>query len=199
MGTSSEENYGVRSLEETIEEVETPDEKNASEQGDNHGIYGARRRFTIRPRVYESREHSSDSLGQDSILSSTASSPPRFPKLRPRRGSGSAPMTPISYTSPTMESSMPGSPKSMSSRSLLHSDEDSADDGASQAIVSSGDEDGESPPRSQGQAPQLIMPSLMMPIRRPFTERGKALGRLKVLLAGGSGKSTGESGYWDDC
>ncbi|KAI1805799.1 Septin-domain-containing protein [Daldinia bambusicola] len=36
-------------------------------------------------------------------------------------------------------------------------------------------------------APQLVMPSIKMPSRRPFTETGKNLGRLKVLFAGDSG------------
>lgn len=35
---------------------------------------------------------------------------------------------------------------------------------------------------------QLEMPSLNMPDRRPFTEDGKRIGRLKVLLAGDSGR-----------
>ncbi|KAI3337629.1 hypothetical protein HD806DRAFT_477225 [Xylariaceae sp. AK1471] len=38
-----------------------------------------------------------------------------------------------------------------------------------------------------GSAPQLIMPSIQMPSRRPFTETGKNFGRLKILLAGHSG------------
>ncbi|KAI8966234.1 hypothetical protein F5Y11DRAFT_309791 [Daldinia sp. FL1419] len=38
-----------------------------------------------------------------------------------------------------------------------------------------------------GSAPQLVMPSIKMPSRRPFTETGKNLGRLKVLFAGDSG------------
>lgn len=38
-----------------------------------------------------------------------------------------------------------------------------------------------------GSAPQLIMPSIKMPSRRPFTDTGKAMGRLKVLIAGDSG------------
>ncbi|KAI1648554.1 Septin-domain-containing protein [Daldinia loculata] len=38
-----------------------------------------------------------------------------------------------------------------------------------------------------GSAPQLVMPSIKMPSRRPFTEIGKNLGRLKVLFAGDSG------------
>lgn len=35
-------------------------------------------------------------------------------------------------------------------------------------------------------APQLVMPSLKMPSRRPFTENGKNMGRLKILVAGDS-------------
>ncbi|KAJ8127985.1 hypothetical protein O1611_g5653 [Lasiodiplodia mahajangana] len=38
-----------------------------------------------------------------------------------------------------------------------------------------------------GSAPQLVMPSINMPSRRPFTETGRNLGRLKILLAGNSG------------
>lgn len=38
-----------------------------------------------------------------------------------------------------------------------------------------------------GSAPQLIMPSIKMPSRRPFTDQGKSMGRLKVLIAGDSG------------
>jgi hypothetical protein len=38
-----------------------------------------------------------------------------------------------------------------------------------------------------GSAPQLVMPSIQMPSRRPFTETGKSMGRLKILLAGDSG------------
>ena len=38
-------------------------------------------------------------------------------------------------------------------------------------------------------AQQLIMPSLNVPRRRPFTEAGKALGKLKILVAGQNGMS----------
>lgn len=38
-------------------------------------------------------------------------------------------------------------------------------------------------------APQLIMPEITIPSRRPFTTRGKNIGRLKVLIAGDSGVS----------
>lgn len=38
-------------------------------------------------------------------------------------------------------------------------------------------------------APQLIMPSLAVPQRRPFSEAGKSVGKLKILVAGQSGKT----------
>jgi hypothetical protein len=40
--------------------------------------------------------------------------------------------------------------------------------------------------------PQLVMPSIAVPARRPFTERGKRMGRLKVMVVGpdGAGKTS---------
>ena len=72
------------------------------------------------------------------------------------------------------------------SRSLRPSEADSIDDAASQAIMSD-EEDGIEPPSTQDSVPQLIMPSIQMPSRRPFTENGKRIGRLKVLVAGAPG------------
>ncbi|KAL2159557.1 hypothetical protein VTH06DRAFT_2126, partial [Thermothelomyces fergusii] len=52
-----------------------------------------------------------------------------------------------------------------------------------------GDTSCEIPPSmaDSGSAPQLVMPSIKMPSRRPFTDDGKRMGRLKVLVAGDSG------------
>jgi hypothetical protein len=38
--------------------------------------------------------------------------------------------------------------------------------------------------------PQLVMPSIQMPSRRPFTTKGKAMGKLKIMVAGESGTYT---------
>jgi hypothetical protein len=89
--------------------------------------------------------------------------------------------------------SLPNSPKSISSRSIQKSDDEHISDGASsQAIASSeeGEEDGEAEPSAlvQDSQPELIMPSIKMPSRRPFTERGQRLGRFKILVAGRKGK-----------
>jgi len=100
----------------------------------------------------------------------------------------SRPFTPLSFGSPA-PASIIGSPYSRRT-----SDAGSyTDDVASQAIISSGDEDREvtSDLVESGSAPQLVMPTMKMPSRRPFTERGKNMGRLKVLIAGDSGMLRG--------
>ncbi len=98
------------------------------------------------------------------------------------------PLTPLLIPSDT--SSLPSSPKSASTRSLRPSEAGStAEDSGSQALQSSGDDEPEPEPFLQlGEAaPQLIMPSIKMPSRRPFTERGKHIGNFKILIAGNKG------------
>ncbi|KAF4554235.1 Hypothetical protein D9617_5g071120 [Elsinoe fawcettii] len=84
-------------------------------------------------------------------------------------------------------------PGSGSPRSVRLSDDDaiSFDDSASQAILSSsGDEDDEErqlenrPAISSPPGPQLVMPSLLLPARRKFSDRGKQLGRLRMMVTG---------------
>ncbi len=104
-----------------------------------------------------------------------------------RRTSPSASESMMSQVSPLQGLSLPSSPKSTSTHSSRPLDEESMDEATSQAIVSSEEEDEYSISGLQDSAPQLIMPSIQMPSRRPFTERGKATGRLKILIAGDSG------------
>lgn len=87
------------------------------------------------------------------------------------------PMTPYS----PLLGSTPGSPISRRGSES----EFMTDDAASQAIMSSGEEEDEHVPQ---EASQLVMPSLSLPSRRPFTEKGRHLGRLKILIAGDSGR-----------
>lgn len=101
----------------------------------------------------------------------------------------SAPLTPSLL--PSRHTSAPSSPKSTSTRSLRKSDEGSlSDDTGSQAIVSSGEEEPEISSPMADSAPQLIMPSIRMPSRRPFTQRGKGIGRMKILVAGNQGETS---------
>ena len=123
--------------------------------------------------------------GSEQAPSPTLSSPPKC--LR-RSSPPSVPesLASLSQASQELSSSLPSSPKSMSNRSYRHSDEESMDEN-SQAIVSSEDEV-ELSQEIRDSAPQLIMPSIKMPSRRPFTDRGKQIGRLKVMIVGDSGQ-----------
>lgn len=141
-------------------------------QGEHALAEIARRRSTITgPRQRSGRR---SSVGDD-----IASSPPQ----------DHAPLSPLLL--PSRNTSTPSSPKSTSTRSLRKSDDESMDDETgSQAIASSGEEEPEAPSAMLDSAPQLIMPSIKMPSRRPFTQRGKNIGRLKILVAGNRGKTT---------
>lgn len=120
-----------------------------------------------------------------------------------RRGSAassinlnSQPLTPLRL-SPQPESAMPSSPRSGSPKSFRLSDEEGsvADETGSQALQSSNDEDDDNAYVEKGKdsaMPQLVMPSIAMPTRRPFTEKGRRMGRVKVMVVGYSsiGKSS---------
>ena len=118
-----------------------------------------------------------------------------------RRGSAassinlnSQPLPPLKM-SPQPESGMPSTPRSGSLKSFRLSDEEGSaaeDETGSQAVQSSsGDEEKEddaaTDPSRQSAMPQLVMPSIAMPARRPFTDRGKRTGRLKVMVVGYNG------------
>lgn len=120
-----------------------------------------------------------------------------------RRGSASSsinlnsqPLTPLRL-SPQPESAMPSTPRSGSPKSFRLSDEECsvADETGSQALQSSnGEEDDDviTEESKDGSMPQLVMPSIAMPTRRPFTEKGKQMGRLKIMVVGynGTGKTS---------
>ncbi|KAI1948650.1 hypothetical protein LOZ39_002585 [Ophidiomyces ophidiicola] len=100
----------------------------------------------------------------------------------------SLPLTPLIPGSPVALGSLNGSPESISTRSFRRSDDISiSDETSSRALESSDDEALEGRSFLQSSAPQLVMPSIRMPSRRPFTDRGKSLGRLKVMVAGSTG------------
>ena len=100
----------------------------------------------------------------------------------------SRPSTPLTSDEP---SSLPSSPRSCSNQSVRPVDDISITDDINYQMVASGGEE-EKPDElalsGSSSASQLIMPSIKMPTRRPFTERGRAMGRLKVLFAGASGR-----------
>lgn len=111
-------------------------------------------------------------------------------------------LTPLLLRSPqrgsSADSEVPSTPKSVSLRSLRLSDDDySVDEATSQVLTSSGEDEDEEEMQEEnllpndavtsGSAPQLVMPSIRIPSRRPFTERGKGIGKLKIMVAGAKG------------
>jgi hypothetical protein len=185
----SDSAYGVQSLQSTIYEPASlyKDKKAEDSLEDDGDSQSGRRRSTLKsqPKLL-TRDLSRGSVEHHSIH--TGDSSPRQPGQEgPSPPSMSHSLASLSLDSQAPLSSLPSSPKSTSNRSLRPSDEESMDDGGSQAIASSEDDDAEPQSEIQDSAPQLIMPSIKMPSRRPFTERGKSMGRLKVLIAGDSG------------
>jgi hypothetical protein len=189
--------YGVQSLEDSLREA-FPD-KSVTE-GDDGLLKRKRRKASWASIVDDKASHASasDDKANHSEDSTRHSSPQDINTNHPRRSSRAAtisqPLTPLQLESPFPHSAMPSTPKSGSFRSLRLSDEEESNcDNTSQAITSGGEEDEEdSEGRGEmgigGVAPELVMPSLSMPSRRPFTARGKSMGRLKVCVAGSNGK-----------
>lgn len=180
--------FGVESLQETVYGGEPGDGKD-NDDSDSHETSKreSRRRSTLKP-VARDQEHSPE--GNEIVSpSQTKEALPSHSNLR----HASPPSASESFTSLLQRSqlqslSLPDSPKSGSTRSFRPSDEESIDDTASQAIVSSGEDENDYSSEVQDSSPQLIMPSIKMPSRRPFTDRGKGMGRLKIMIAGDSGK-----------
>ena len=197
----SDSTFGVRSLQETIHQVSPQTTTQGEEEEDNDGLgngHEARRRSTLRTRPkIRTRDSSRGSVEQAPVNTGNSSpyNPSQADHLTPSMSQSFA-----SLSSQAPLSSMSSSPKSFSNRSFRPSDDDSMD-GCSQAIASSEDDDVEPPSQSsiQDSAPELIMPSIKMPSRRPFTERGKSLGKLKVLIAGDTGMLRGLAEGPIDC
>lgn len=175
--------FGVRSIAETTDDSGV---RQGSADSTGHGSdedHG-RRRSTLRPwpklRNFSSEEAT---YAKDNGNESPPFSLPRLSSTLPSVSS-------LSQDSRGANHSLPSSPKSTSSRSGRHADEDSSIDGGSQAIASSEDEaDTNKSAEVADNAPQLIMPRIQMPSRRPFTERGRSMGRVKILIAGDTGSS----------
>ncbi|TQS35134.1 hypothetical protein Golomagni_04455 [Golovinomyces magnicellulatus] len=99
-----------------------------------------------------------------------------------RQNATSRPFTPLSSQSPIPASSLSSPDSRIISDTGYFTDEI-----ASQDIQSNRLEEHEIGLKDSGSTPQFVMPSIKMPSRRPFTEKGRNLGRLKILIAGDSG------------
>lgn len=179
---SKSSTYGVESLENTISSL-AQDSDDSEEK-----VRQARHNWkkNLGQRMSRKSEEDLADSASPSLRSTSDDSRNASPSHQRRSSQAtiSRPFTPLSFASAGPASIM------SSPRSRRHSDAGSdMDDIASQAIVSSGEEDRDmgSELIDSGNAPQLVMPSIKMPSRRPFTEKGKNMGRLKVLIAGDSG------------
>ncbi|KAG9240030.1 Septin-domain-containing protein [Calycina marina] len=168
--------YSLESLENTISSL-SPDSDDGEEK-----VRKARKNWKRNLAVVSGRtteEAILDSASPSNDMSRNAS--PSFQR-RLSQVTISRPFTPLSYTSPGPLSALSG----LDSR--WNSDAGSeVDENASQAVISSSEEEQTtSELMDSGSVPQLVMPSIKMPSRRPFTEKGKYMGKLKVLIAGDS-------------
>jgi hypothetical protein len=121
---------------------------------------------------------------------SSKTSSPRLLRKKTSSNNVSHPPTPLDVDSPSLAppSAMPSTPRSLSLQSLKLSDDEAAlEETGSQTVASSGTEEGGTVLDESSSFPQLVMPSIQMPSRRPFTAKGKAMGKLKVLVAGDAG------------
>ncbi|KAI3397016.1 hypothetical protein diail_11343 [Diaporthe ilicicola] len=105
--------------------------------------------------------------------------------IAPGRLNLSGPTSNLSQPITPLMLATPGSPSAISDTMSASFSEDIA----SQALSMSQDLEpmDASEMMDSGSAPQLVMPSIKMPSRRPFTDGGRRMGRLKVLVAGDSG------------
>ncbi|KAG8526801.1 uncharacterized protein KY384_008230 [Bacidia gigantensis] len=184
--------YGVQSLQDATRET-SPDMSDQRHPVDYDGpgsksdvVEGHSMLSTLKP---QAKSRQSSVVSQDTSQepsAETGNSSPSHPHLQLHTSSLAPSLTSLSLDSQAPLSSLASSPKTDSSRSLRPSDED-LDEGGSQAIASSSEDEALRVADLQDSAPQLIMPSIKMPSRRPFTDRGLAMGRLKILLAGNSG------------
>jgi hypothetical protein len=188
LGKQRDSTYGVQSLADTLEAAFGPESSTASKRtGSSSSIRRAEKNTS------RSESHSS-STGAARLLESFKPTPVRKPKRNVASHGSATPFTPlhIDAHSPLPTSDLSSTPSAISLQSLKLSDEDSpVDESASQAVMSSGEEDDEEETNTQhgasGSFPQLVMPSIQMPSRRPFTTNGKAMGKLKVMVAGEAG------------
>ena len=178
--------FGVQSLADTLEAAFGP-QRGASEAKAD-GVTSTKDRGKSASR---SLSHGSSS-GLMRPLETSRSSPIRRLKRKSSSHASSIPfpLHKVDAASSIPPSAMPSTPTSASLHSLKLSDEESAlDEVASQAIVSSDDEEQDVGTQRgpSGSFPQLVMPRIQMPTRRPFTIKGKAMGKLKVMVAGRTG------------
>ncbi|KAI5266190.1 hypothetical protein E4T47_08322 [Aureobasidium subglaciale] len=194
--------YGVQSLDETLEAAFAPRSPELS-SSPSITASGKKRKLgnPVHPKIAAAAQRIISSEGRSSSRKSSISS--RVPRpLTPsptRRHIRSESLTSLGRSFTPLRTSDTSTPQSPSVKSVRLSDEEGSiiDDTASQALHSSSEDEDvfaddtlvepASATLPQSSIPQLIMPSISMPARRPFTERGKRIPRLRIMVAGPSG------------
>ena len=188
--TIQDSSYGVQSLEEAIGSALLGNGE-GEKDGHKSTVLGKRKSIKnpVHPKIIAAAQRiiSPETLKNGSPVSS---SPSQTSDRRSSQISISQPLTPFRL-SPTPGSRAASSPKTGSLKSFKLSDDESAADDMESQVVDSGNEDehhNEDESRVPTEkAPQLVMPSIKMPTRRPFTEKGKRIGKMKILVAGATG------------
>jgi hypothetical protein len=195
-------NYGVESLNETLEAAFAPKSPERS-LSPSETASGKKRKIGnhVHPKIAAAAQRIISSEERPSSRKPSTSHPAQRP-LTPsptRRRVRSESLSSIGRSFTPLRASDASTPRSPSVKSVRLSDEEGSiiDDTASQALHSSSEDDdvfadetlveSTSPTMPPSSIPQLVMPSISMPARRPFTERGKRIPRLRIMVAGPSG------------
>jgi hypothetical protein len=186
--------YGVQSLNETLEAAfsyKSPDASPSPDSAKKKKIGNS-----VHPKIAAAAQRIITSEERSSARSFSQAHPVPRP-LTPsptRRHARSESLTSLGRSFTPLRASHSSTPRSGSVKSLRLSDEEGSliDDSTSQNLhLSSEEEDGPADDTlvddAQSSIPQLVMPSISMPARRPFTERGKRIPKLKVMVVGSSG------------
>ncbi|PWW75326.1 hypothetical protein C7212DRAFT_297200 [Tuber magnatum] len=181
---SASSNFGVRGLATSVEESDLRSRKRPSLAEHSKGSYAESGEGADvdddEDDEADEDEDADDGRGLDerSVASFQSSVHPE-PHSPP--GLLSVPLTPIMGPE-----SDPESPRSASGDSY-RSDDMRSEQGAESSARRSSVTSTKGLSQEALDAPQLIMPEITIPSRRPFTDKGKRTGKLKVLIAGDSG------------
>jgi hypothetical protein len=195
-------NYGVESLNDTLEAAFAPKSPERS-LSPSATASGKKRKIGnhVHPKIAAAAQRIISSEERPSSRKSSTPHPAQRP-LTPsptRRRVRSESLISLGRSFTPLRASDTSTPQSPSVKSVRLSDEEGSliDDTASQALHSSSDDEdvfaddtlieSTSPTMPASSIPQLVMPSISMPARRPFTERGKRIPRLRIMVAGPSG------------
>lgn len=176
--------FGVRSLSTSLEDPDTARRRKGSFVSTVSTGYSRQSRDDSEGEEEHDDDDDDGDHDERSVASFQSSIHPGLGSIRrPPQELLSQPLTPILGPSPDPQ----GTPLRSPSGTSYRSEED---------VMSEPAENEEAPRKvfmeqpmslDVSVAPQLIMPEITIPSRRPFTTGGKNIGRLKVLIAGDSG------------